>query len=109
MFIKGSLIGILCSAFTAGATQSFLGLENQNVKWFAPPYTAPYNQRVNDGLFTPVEHLGALSETQFTTLSHPVFPNYSVRIKKSSDFCDTTVKSVRFPDSYSSDYDTGLT
>lgn len=39
----------------------------------------------------PVEELSALSESQFTTLSHPVFPNYSVRIKKSSDFCDGTV------------------
>ena len=101
MFIKASLIGILCSAFTAGATQSFLGLGTSSqrtqklpVKSFAPSYTAPYD----DGLFTPVEHLGALSEAQFTTLSHPVFPNYSVRIKKSSDFCDATVKSVHFPD-----------
>jgi hypothetical protein len=95
MFIRGgTFIGILCCALTAGATtQSFLGLgsrrtSKQPVNSFTPSYTASYD----DGLFTPVEHLGVLSETQFTTLSHPVFPNYSVRIKKSSDFCDGTVK-----------------
>ena len=38
------------------------------------------------GLFTPIEDLSVLSETTFTTLRHPIFPKYSVRIKKSS-FC----------------------
>ncbi|KAF7319293.1 Carboxypeptidase [Mycena chlorophos] len=46
----------------------------------------------DDGLFTPLEDLNALSTSEFTTLGHPVFPNYNVRIKKSS-FCDPTVKS----------------
>ncbi|KII86255.1 hypothetical protein PLICRDRAFT_43837 [Plicaturopsis crispa FD-325 SS-3] len=45
----------------------------------------------DEGLFTPVGDLGALSETAFTTLGHPAFPNYGVRIKKST-FCDETVK-----------------
>lgn len=97
MFTRGrTLSGILCFALTVGATsQSFLGLgtsgrrtSKQPVKSFLPSYTAPYD----DGLFTPIEQLGALSEAQFTTLSHPVFPNYSVRIKKSNDFCDGTVE-----------------
>ncbi|KAJ7612594.1 serine carboxypeptidase [Roridomyces roridus] len=44
----------------------------------------------DDGLFTPVEDLSALSETQFSVLGHPAFPNYNVRIKKSA-FCDETV------------------
>ena len=47
----------------------------------------------DDGLFTPFEDLHALSTTEFTTLSHPLFPNYGVRIKE-SDFCDGTVKYV---------------
>ena len=34
--------------------------------------------------------LAALSSSDFTTLGHPAFPNYDVRIKK-SDFCDGTV------------------
>ncbi|PPQ84537.1 hypothetical protein CVT25_007607 [Psilocybe cyanescens] len=45
-----------------------------------------------DGLFTPVEDLSILSETEFTKLSHPEFPRYGVRVKKST-FCDETVKS----------------
>jgi hypothetical protein len=43
------------------------------------------------GLFTPMESLHALSEAEFTTLTHPLFPHYSVRIKKSR-FCDQTVE-----------------
>ncbi|KAF9049221.1 serine carboxypeptidase [Hymenopellis radicata] len=42
------------------------------------------------GLFTPVEDLHSLSFSEFTALSHPTFPNYNVRIKK-SDLCDGTV------------------
>jgi len=49
-------------------------------------------QNYNEGLFTPAEDLSILLESQFTTLSHPSFPRYSVRIKKSS-FCDSSVKS----------------
>ena len=43
------------------------------------------------GLFTPLEDLSVLSTTEFTTLAHPAFPKYNVRIKK-SDFCDGTVR-----------------
>ena len=43
------------------------------------------------GLFNPVEDLGLLSTSEFTTLGHPAFPNYNVRIKK-SDFCDGSVR-----------------
>ncbi|KAF7330037.1 Carboxypeptidase [Mycena kentingensis (nom. inval.)] len=50
----------------------------------APQYDA--------GLFTPLEDMNALSATEFTTLGHPEFPKYGVRIKKSA-FCDETVKS----------------
>ncbi|THH26698.1 hypothetical protein EUX98_g7491 [Antrodiella citrinella] len=49
----------------------------------AEPYDA--------GLFTPQEHLNLLSSSEFTSLGHPAFPNYNVRIKKSTDFCDGTV------------------
>lgn len=48
-----------------------------------------------DGLFTPVESLSAVSSSEFTTLGHPFFPNYSVRIRK-SQFCDGTVKCAFF-------------
>lgn len=46
----------------------------------------------NGGLFTPVEDPSALSERAYTTLVHPAFPRHSVRVKKSTEFCDTTVK-----------------
>ncbi|KIJ64661.1 hypothetical protein HYDPIDRAFT_90311 [Hydnomerulius pinastri MD-312] len=81
---------------SSASAQAFLGLNTPSygrekqasypAKSYAQSYSAPYD----DGLFTPVEHLSALSVTGFTTLSHPVFPNYNVRIKK-SDFCDGTV------------------
>ena len=45
------------------------------------------------GLFAPLEDLGVLSATEFTTLAHPAFPKYNVRIKR-SDFCDGTVRCV---------------
>ena len=44
----------------------------------------------DEGLFTPVEELNILSASAFTTLQHPAFPNYEVRIKK-SNWCDGTV------------------
>jgi hypothetical protein len=91
MFIKGKAFSTLCFALAAGATtQTFLGLGTPSYGTSRKPlsFAAPYDE----GLFMPVEELSALSEAQFTTLGHPVFPNYSVRIKKSSDFCDGTVK-----------------
>jgi len=41
--------------------------------------------------FEPVGDLSAIVSDEWTTLRHPVFPRYSVRIKQSR-FCDTTVK-----------------
>jgi hypothetical protein len=41
--------------------------------------------------FAPVGTLDVLSEASFTTLTHPEFPNYDVRIKK-SNFCDEGVR-----------------
>lgn len=49
------------------------------------------NANYADGLFSPVESLSTLSATEFTTMGHPFFPRYSVRVKK-SQFCDETVK-----------------
>jgi len=45
----------------------------------------------DEGLFTPLEDLSALSESDFAYMSHPMFPRYAVRIKKTK-FCDGTVK-----------------
>ncbi|KAL6307995.1 serine carboxypeptidase [Sparassis latifolia] len=48
------------------------------------------SERYDAGLFSPVGDLGVLSTSRWTTLNHPAFPNYDVRIKK-SDFCDGSV------------------
>ncbi|KAI1792225.1 serine carboxypeptidase [Ganoderma leucocontextum] len=45
----------------------------------------------DDGLFTPLGDLSALSSTEFTTLSHPVFSRHKVRVKQ-SHFCDGSVR-----------------
>src|SRR5579863_8829277 len=39
--------------------------------------------------FEPIRELSALRSDQWAILRHPVFPRYSVRIKR-SDFCDAT-------------------
>jgi len=43
------------------------------------------------GLFTPVETLSVVRDSEWTVLSHPAFPKHSARIKK-SNFCDPTVQ-----------------
>ncbi|KAJ7849010.1 Alpha/Beta hydrolase protein [Mycena leptocephala] len=45
--------------------------------------------------FTPVGTLEVLSESAFTTLAHPAFPAYGVRLKK-SQFCDGGVNAPPF-------------
>ncbi|KAL0955847.1 hypothetical protein HGRIS_002049 [Hohenbuehelia grisea] len=46
----------------------------------------------NTTLESSIRPLNELSESQFTSFSHPLFPRYSVRVKKSK-FCDATVNS----------------
>ena len=82
--------GVLVVVVGAQVHASQVPLGNLNAKF--EPYDA--------GLFTPLEDLGVLSATEFTTLAHPAFPKYNVRIKR-SDFCDGTVRCVIdlvFPD-----------
>jgi hypothetical protein len=56
-------------------------------------YWVPSNvfagQSYDSGLFAPLESLELLSECQFSTLSHPMFPHHSVQIKKTR-FCYDT-------------------
>ena len=78
MIVAGFLLGLVVS-FVAGLGQKSFSL---NAATF-DAYDA--------SLFSPLEDLSLLSTSEFTTLGHPLFPNYSVRIKK-SDFCDGTVR-----------------
>ncbi|KAF8125712.1 serine carboxypeptidase [Boletus edulis] len=89
MFLGG--LGFLSLAILSHASlQSVLAWKQPSYgdDYPQPAYAVPYD----DGLFTPFEHLSALSVDTFTTLGHPYFPNHSVRIKK-TDFCDKTVNS----------------
>ncbi|OCH89475.1 serine carboxypeptidase [Obba rivulosa] len=56
----------------------------------APSFGAGF-EAYDAGLFTPFEDLSALSTEEFTTLAHPLFPHYNVRIKQST-FCDGSAR-----------------
>lgn len=59
-----------------------------------PPGLGKLATAYDKGLFTPLESLKVISsETVYTALGHPAFPEYSVRIKK-SNFCDDSVGCV---------------
>ncbi|KAH9896619.1 serine carboxypeptidase [Cubamyces lactineus] len=45
----------------------------------------------DEGLFTPMGDLSALSSSQYTRLSHPAFPRHSVRVKK-TQICEGEAK-----------------
>lgn len=50
------------------------------------------HEQYDAGLFSPpFSSLSAVPEMEWGILSHPLFPKYSVRLKKSS-FCDDTVR-----------------
>ncbi|KAJ7765302.1 serine carboxypeptidase [Mycena metata] len=73
-------------------SQLFFSIVSASQAAFSTPqYVPQLLSAYDDGLFTPMEDMNILSETEFTVLSHPVFPQYNVRIKKST-FCDPTVK-----------------
>ncbi|PPR07804.1 hypothetical protein CVT26_014989 [Gymnopilus dilepis] len=76
------LLRLMTLAAAAGISAAW----NIHVKEQLPLGYSSYS----DGLFTPVESLSSLSSSDFTTLSHPFFPHYGVRVKK-SNFCDETV------------------
>ena len=78
------LFSFSAAVLAANAAQHTFAAQ-QSVSFTADQYDA--------GLFTPLGDLSALSTDVYTTLSHPLFPNYNVRIKK-SDFCDGTVGCV---------------
>lgn len=48
-------------------------------------------ESVDDGSSTPPETLAYAREDNFTTVKHPYFPEYQVRVKKTK-FCDEGVE-----------------
>ena len=82
--MKLLLSGLLAyAALASGAVQQPFGGQNAFSAY-------------DDGLFTPVGDLSALSSTEFTTLSHPAFSRHKVRVKQ-SHFCDESVRYASFP------------
>ncbi|TFK72336.1 serine carboxypeptidase [Pluteus cervinus] len=58
--------------------------------WTSQPYNIGHVEQFDAGLFTPLESLSAVKELEYTTFGHPLFPRYSVRLKKTA-FCDENV------------------
>jgi hypothetical protein len=54
-------------------------------------FDIPFGEDSPESKFEPVRDLSAVRSDKWTTLRHPVFPRYNVRIKQ-SHFCDTTVR-----------------
>ena len=75
------LLGVYIHGLTVGASWNTPG----------PMQVQDASAQYDEGLFTPLERLDALSPTHFTTLAHPAFPHHSVRVKESY-FCDGTTK-----------------
>jgi hypothetical protein len=89
----GLLVGVASAFFqhpfgTQQPELSRKGLANFRSKPAASP---SIHHTYGDRLFAPMERPSALSETDFTLISHPLFPDVGVRIKKTK-FCDPTVK-----------------
>jgi hypothetical protein len=79
-----SLVGLIslaqAGAYSAQASAS---------QWTADAWTS-YDSSPTNG-FAPVGALNTVGSDAFTTFSHPLYPEYSARIKQ-TDFCDSTVK-----------------
>lgn len=78
-------VGIPAASGLAGSTA---GLEsNEDTLRPSVAFEANYRSGLfdtyDDGLFTPLEDLHALS-TAYSSIYHPQFPKYGVRIKKST-------------------------
>ncbi|KAJ7496982.1 Alpha/Beta hydrolase protein [Mycena latifolia] len=82
------LHSLFVSAFSSSSQHPLLPSGNRDSS--VGPSPKGWGQ-YDEGLFTPLEDLHLLSETQFTSLAHPVFPHHNIRIKKTS-FCDDTVQ-----------------
>ena len=85
LVLQAILFGLKVACVAAAGRQAYLSSHNLGKSNILA------GQSYDEGLFTPLESLELLSESQFTTLGHPMFPYHSVRIKKTR-FCDETVR-----------------
>ncbi|KZT24362.1 alpha/beta-hydrolase [Neolentinus lepideus HHB14362 ss-1] len=84
-----AVLGLLCASTVAIHRQNPFTLGRERLDLGHRIKTLNSNDRFDPDSFKPLGQLSALSN-EFTTLGHPAFPKYSVRVKK-SDFCDGTV------------------
>jgi hypothetical protein len=89
---------VIFSAFTVSAYDPGNNYPETYLKHNRVPQAVGLSESVQTELqhtpvFVPFGRLQALSESSFTTLSHPEFPAYKLRVKKSR-FCDGTVQSA---------------
>jgi hypothetical protein len=98
---RTTMFRLLTCVSILGVQLVITAASNQPQSFFssnAPPYQTENfhhdpHAHWDVGLFRPLEDFSSLSDTDFTTLGHPVFPRHSVRIKKMpSGFCDDTVR-----------------
>jgi len=66
-----------------------------NLNWEDGSYD-PVMFQPRFGTFEPLEHLELVSNDSFTHLTHPAFPSYSVRVKKSNLCCGDDTKCLSF-------------
>lgn len=96
-----SLAFIVLASTTEGSRRLFESTVSSSAESWKPylrtrnvsgvPLMTSNQDIYNKDLFSPLEDLSVLSETEFTHLSHPEFPHHSIRIKK-TPFCDDSVK-----------------
>ena len=82
-----SRFGVASSELSQGTVSA-----SQSSHAYASHNAVP-SSTVNHALFRPIGSLSSLSAQAFTTFAHPLFPDYSARIKE-TDFCDHGVKYV---------------
>ncbi|THH16795.1 hypothetical protein EW146_g3910 [Bondarzewia mesenterica] len=91
--LRTSLLAVLTASALVVAydqrpfsTSNFASGVNRTFTATTPQWQAGYDAE----LFSPAETLSSLSSSEYTVLSHPMFPSHSIRIKR-ADFCDATV------------------
>ncbi|KAH9483101.1 Carboxypeptidase Y-like protein A [Psilocybe cubensis] len=82
-----SLCRVLAICATVSLAAAYHGSEQAKFTVASQAGTASYNYNSSEAQSL---HLSSIGSTDFTTLSHPAFPNTRIRVKK-TNFCDSTV------------------
>ena len=80
MFFQKYSLGLLLLPTVLCSSINPLVVQEPPIQWTDPT------------LRTSQADLHSLSASEFSTLTHPLYPNHHVRIKETKGFCDPTVK-----------------